>query len=94
MKRFWSMGELVERWSVGPTDLERMPDKLPSGRLGFIAQLAFYRQYVRFPEHRGEFAPCVIAHLAEQIPNGEDQLGTDAWKPVVHPEEQQTNVHP
>ena len=67
MKRFWSVDELIESWSLGPHDWKQMPDKLPSGRLGFVAQLAFYRLYARFPEHRNEFAPSVLAHLAEQI---------------------------
>lgn len=38
-----------------------------AGRLGFVAQLAFYRLYARFPRHRNEFAPSVLLHLARQI---------------------------
>jgi len=41
--------------------------KEKKGRLGLVAQLAFYRLYRHFPEHRNVFAPCVLAHLAEQI---------------------------
>jgi hypothetical protein len=37
MKRVWSVEELIERWSLGPGDMDRMPDKLPAGRLGFVA---------------------------------------------------------
>jgi hypothetical protein len=37
------------------------------GHLGFVAQLAFYRVYARFPEHRSEFSPAVLLYLARQI---------------------------
>ena len=30
-------------------------------------QLAFYKQYARFPEDESDLAPAVIAHLADQI---------------------------
>jgi TnpA family transposase len=67
MKRAWSVEELHEWWSLTSSDMERMPDKLPVGRLGFVAQLVFYRVHARFPDHRNAFAPAVLAHLAEQI---------------------------
>lgn len=52
---------------MGPADLHLLPDKGPVGRLGFVAQFAFYRLHARFPNHQGEFAPVVLAHLAAQI---------------------------
>jgi TnpA family transposase len=67
MKRTWSLEELHEQWSVSASDRELLFRREHVGRLGFIAQLTFYRHFARFPEHRGEFAPIVIAHLAEQI---------------------------
>ncbi|HEX5657341.1 MAG TPA: DUF4158 domain-containing protein, partial [Polyangiales bacterium] len=72
MKRFWSMEELHEQWSVSADDVAQMPDKQQSGRLGFVAQLAFYRAHHAFPDHRGALAPMVIEHLAGQV-------GVFAW---------------
>jgi hypothetical protein len=56
MKRVWSVEELNEQWSVGPHDRELLYRKESSGRLGLVAQLAFYRRHARFPEHRNAFA--------------------------------------
>jgi TnpA family transposase len=67
MKRLWSVEELDEQWSLGPRDRELLYRKESTGRLGLIAQLAFYRRSARFPEHRSDFAPIVLEHLAEQI---------------------------
>ena len=67
MKRLWSIEELVEHWSLGTDDRELLAGKHSAGRLGLIAQLAFYRIHARFPDRLGEFAPVVIAHLADQV---------------------------
>ena len=67
MKRLWSMEELDEQWSIRSGERDLLFRKERIGRLGFIAQLTFYRLFARFPEHRNEFAPCVIAHLAEHL---------------------------
>jgi len=67
MKRMWSVEELHEHWSVSPSERDLLFRREHVGRLGFIAQLAFYRLHAGFPEHRNEFAPIVIAHLAEQL---------------------------
>jgi len=67
MKRMWSVEELHEHWSVSSMERDLLFRKEHVGRLGFIAQLGFYRLNAAFPEHRNEFAPIVIAHLAEQL---------------------------
>jgi hypothetical protein len=38
MKRVWSVEELHESWSLTSSDMARMPDKQPAGRLWFVAQ--------------------------------------------------------
>jgi hypothetical protein len=67
MRRLWSAEELVERWSLGPEELSLLPGKADTSKLGFAAQLAFYKQHARFPDAEADIAPAVIAHLAEQI---------------------------
>jgi len=79
MKRIWSVEELSEQWSVGAEEREKLPDKAASGRLGFIAQLAFHPQYRRFPEGRGDFAPPVLLHLAEQLGVSDAALADYDW---------------
>ncbi|HET6344792.1 MAG TPA: DUF4158 domain-containing protein [Myxococcota bacterium] len=45
----------------------------------FVAQLAFYRLYARLPEHRNEFSPVVLLHLARQTGMGSVLLRGYAW---------------
>jgi Domain of unknown function (DUF4158) len=58
---------LVEQWSLEPGDEHLLFRKEKTRRLGLLAQLAFYRRHRRFPEQHSQFAPAVVAHLAEQI---------------------------
>ena len=67
MKRLWTSEELFERWRVGTEDRKLLRRKESAGRLGLIAQLAFYRFAARFPDGRSDFAPAVLQHLARQI---------------------------
>ena len=67
MRRLWLAEELVERWSLEPEELSLLPGKADTSKLGFAAQLAFYKQHARFPNAEADIAPAVIAYLAEQI---------------------------
>ena len=79
MKRIWSAEELGEQWSVGPEERAKFPDKAASGRLGFVVQLMFCRRYGRFPEGRADFAPAVMAHLADQLGVSESAIAPYDW---------------
>src|SRR5512143_347986 len=79
MKRLWSVEELVEHWSLGAADQELLAGKHATGRLGFAAQLAFFRRHARFPDRLGDFAPAVIAHLADQMAISEAALDDYDW---------------
>jgi TnpA family transposase len=79
MKQQWTTEELVEQWSLEPGDEHLLFRKEKTRRLGLLAQLAFYRRHRRFPEQRGEFAPAVVAHLAEQIDAPAESLDAYRW---------------
>jgi len=74
MQRLWSADELGERWSLLPEDLALLAGRVDAGKLGFAAQLAFWRQHGRFPDEEADVAPAVVAHLAAQIGVGADAL--------------------
>ena len=63
MQRLWSADELGEHWSLRPEDLVLLADMVDAGKLGFAAQLAFWRQHGRYafilPDQiaRGELRP-------------------------------------
>jgi TnpA family transposase len=79
MKRRWTTDELEEQWSIEQSDRDLLLKKEKKGRLGLMAQLAFYRRYQRFPEHRSEFAPMVLEHLAKQIDLAVTALDEYRW---------------
>jgi hypothetical protein len=79
VKQVWSVEELVEHWSFDPEDQELLVGKHVSSRLGFAAQLAFYRLHARFPSRLADLAPAVIAYLAEQLAIPEAALDGYEW---------------
>jgi hypothetical protein len=79
MQRLWSVDELGERWSLLAEDLVLLAGRVDAGKLGISVQLAFWRQYGRFPDEEADVAPAVVAHLAAQIGVGAVELDGYAW---------------
>ena len=52
MKRLWSTQELTEHWALSPADLALTIGHTDQGKLGLACQLAFWREYARFPNSR------------------------------------------
>lgn len=74
MQRLWSADELGERWSLLAEDLALLVGRVDAGKLGFVVQLAFWRQHRRFPDDDANVAPAMVAHLAAQIGVSADAL--------------------
>src|SRR5215218_10441351 len=79
MQRLWSAGELGERWTLGPEELELLAELTDAGKLGLAAQLADWRQHGRFPDEEAELAPAVVGHLAAQVGVEADALDGYDW---------------
>jgi TnpA family transposase len=79
MRQQWSACELDEYWTLLPGDLAHLVDLPDAGKLGFAAQLAFWRQNGRFPNEEADFAPAVVGRLAAQIGVGADALANYDW---------------
>ncbi len=79
MRQQWSACELDEYWTLLPGDLAHLADLPDAGKLGFAAQLAFWRQNGRFPNEQADFAPAVVGRLAAQIGVGADALADYDW---------------
>jgi hypothetical protein len=79
MRQQWLACELDEYWTLLPGDLAHLVDLPDAGKLGFAAQLAFWRQNGRFPNEEADFAPAVVGRLAAQIGVGADALANYDW---------------
>ena len=66
MKRVWTADELVEYWTLTPSELELLANKTGPTRLGFALLLKFFQYEGRFPQQRNEIPPTIIAHVAKQ----------------------------
>src|SRR5215218_7851564 len=79
MQRLWSAGELGERWTLGPEELELLAELTDAGKLGLAAQQAYWRQHRRFPNEEADLAPAVVGHLAAQVGVEADALDGYDW---------------
>jgi len=67
MKRQWTADELVEHWTVRPSDQELLANKSPANRLGCALLLKAFQHEGRFPQHKGDVPATVIVHVAQQL---------------------------
>jgi hypothetical protein len=79
MRRLGSIEELGEHWTLLPADLALLADLPDIGKLGFAAQLAYWRQQGRFPDDEADLAPAVVEHLAAQVGVGRGALDGYDW---------------
>ena len=74
MKQVWTPEELGESWTLTFDELNLLKRKPVAGRLGFCAQLKYYRLYACFPQNRRALASDVREYLAQQINANPDAL--------------------
>src|SRR5712691_4302992 len=73
MKREWSAEELVEHWTVLPSEETEVQTKRSAARLGFVVLLKCFQYEGRFPDRPQDIPPVVVAHLAQQVGVAADQ---------------------
>ena len=60
MPRDWSAEELSELWTLGPAELLLVAGLPDAGKLGFAAQLAYWRAHGRFPDDEADLPPAAV----------------------------------
>ena len=76
MKRNWTEGELVGRWTLFPDELALVGSKTGHTRLGFAVMVRFFAGEGRFPRDKHEVPAQVLRFVGEQV--GES-AGTEGW---------------
>src|SRR3954462_10994299 len=79
MRRLWSIEELGEHWTLLPADLALLADLPDTGKLGFAAELAYWRQQGCFPDDEGDLAPAVGEPRGAQVGVGRGALDGYEW---------------
>ncbi|WP_407309922.1 DUF4158 domain-containing protein [Desulfosporosinus sp. SB140] len=67
MKRNWEMDELIEHFTIMPSEMRLIENKTGETRLGFAVLLKFFQHEARFPSQKYEVPKAVIAYIAKQI---------------------------
>jgi type IV pilus biogenesis protein CpaD/CtpE len=74
MKRDWTQDELIERWTLAPSELVLLMNKSGPGRLGFAALLKFFQAEARFPTTKDNVPVAAVEYLAAQT-----KAAASAW---------------
>ena len=64
MKRSWMPEDLVEHWSVAPSDLQSIGNKSGATRLGFVVALKYFPCEGRFPRGSQDVPWLIVDFLA------------------------------
>ena len=67
MKRKWTTEELVEHWSLSPSELDLVLRKKGGNRLGMALLLKFFQWEGAFPRYKHEIPRCVQRFVAAQL---------------------------
>lgn len=67
MKRNWTLEELVDFFTITPSDLKLIANKTGATRLGFTVLLKAFQVEAKYPSARGEYPHDVINFIARQL---------------------------
>jgi hypothetical protein len=70
VKRDWTADELIEHWTLLPSEKPWLANKTGPTRLGFAVLLKFFQHEGRFPQQPQEIPDIVVAFLARQVVQG------------------------
>ncbi|MEO0887656.1 MAG: Tn3 family transposase [Cyanobacteria bacterium J06634_6] len=83
MKRQWETEELIEQFTLMPSELALLPDEITNAtahnRLGFAVLLKFFQVEGRFPQHVGEVPKAVAAFITQQLNLSEEDYRQYQW---------------
>ncbi|EDX83090.1 hypothetical protein S7335_268 [Synechococcus sp. PCC 7335] len=83
MKRQWEPEELIEQFTLMPSELALLPDEITNAaaqnRLGFAILLKFFQVEGRFPQHAGEVPKAITDFIAQQLALSEADYRQYKW---------------
>ena len=65
MKRNWQPEELIEHWTLIPTELNLLTKKAATNRLGIALLLKYFQYEGRFPTSKAEIPSEVVRYVAQ-----------------------------
>jgi hypothetical protein len=74
MKRDLTQDELIEHWTLAPSELVLLMNKSGPGRVGFAALLKFFQSEGRFPSSENDVLEQAVEYLVRQT-----QVAPSSW---------------
>lgn len=74
MKRNWQPEELIEHWTLIPTELDLLTKKTATNRLGIALLLKYFQYEGRFPTSQAEIPRDVIRYVAQLLKLSPDRI--------------------
>ncbi len=74
VKGNWNTEELIENWTLLPTELELVRNKVGANQIGFAALLKYFQTFARFPDSPKEIPDNIISYIAQQL-----QIPSDSY---------------
>lgn len=67
MTQDWNTDEIIEHFTLLPSEFEFLGSNDPHNQLGKALMLKFFQQESRFPESKTEIHQFVIEYVAQQL---------------------------
>ena len=80
MKRNWQPEELIEHWTLIPTELDLLTKKTAINRLGIALLLKYFQYEGRFPTSKADIPRDVICYVAQLLKVPHDRFDSYDWQ--------------
>jgi Domain of unknown function (DUF4158) len=67
LKQIWDTDELIENWTLLPTELELVRNKFGGNQIGFAILLKHFQLFAYFPDDESSIPQTIISYIAEQL---------------------------
>ena len=80
MKRSWQPEELIEHWTLIPTELDLLTKKTATNRLAIALLLKYFQYEGHFPTSKAEIPSEVIRYVAQLLKVSPDRFDNYDWQ--------------
>lgn len=80
VKPNWDTEELIENWTLLPTELELVRNKVGGNQIGFALFLKHFQIFTCFPDEKSSIPQIIISYIANQLKIPESSYSDYDWQ--------------
>jgi Tn3 transposase DDE domain/Domain of unknown function (DUF4158) len=80
VKANWDTDELIENWTLLPTELNLVSSKVGANQIGFAVLLKYFQTFACFPDSPKEIPDKIISYIAQQLQIPSDSYSDYDWQ--------------